>query len=487
MVSCDKCDFTAKSTSELTVHTAESHADSQIVNVLNVSASSNTDKDCEQCTILKTEIDKLKAKEEVIEDLTERFNVAKQMYTEKVREMEKLKEEYKKETEHSSIEKMKVEDTLRNLVKENEKLKRKDDTYVNVFECLNQFLASKGFEISKLGDVQDEKRNVPSQHEGTFVCDICDFETEDRSILTEHNNDVHKSQFKCTKCSLSSSSEQEVVNHDVKEHSNPQLSCQSCDYTSKSADDLKNHIENVHDSIDVVVEENVQNVTVYKCNMCEFSSQVKQMVKGHMSEKHKNKVVLGSFKCDDCNYIGVRKESLEQHRKIKHVEEAKSENIFYCDLCKYETKIEDNMQRHQQDVHHRKMDGRSTDTMPCELCTFIGKTDDALKNHLENVHRFSEPNRRKTGFSNEQRLANGMCVFWQSGNCKFNELCKFAHEEIRRCRFDGHCKTFNCKDFHSQDRKTTSTPPFLYNGSSRFRNIPFAQHRQRAGNPFLRR
>ena len=62
--------------------------------------------------MLKAEIDQLKEKNEVIEELTENFNVAKKMYTEKVGEIEKLKEQYRKDAENSNLEKMKTEDTL---------------------------------------------------------------------------------------------------------------------------------------------------------------------------------------------------------------------------------------------------------------------------------------------------------------------------------------------------------------------------------------
>ena len=144
------------------------------------------------------------------------------------------------------------------------------------------------------------------------------------------------------------------------------------------------------------------------------------------------------------------------------------------------------MQRHKQDVHHRTFGDRPTEKMPCDLCTFVGETENALRNHLESVHSFSEPIRRNTGFSQQQRLANGLCVYWQNGHCKFNDSCRFAHEEIPRCSFDGNCRIFNCKDSHSQDRRTTS-PPFLYNRRPMFRNSPVTQQRQRIGNPFLRR
>ena len=47
-----------------------------------------------------------------------------------------------------------------------------------------------------------------------------------------------------------------------------------------------------------------------------------------------------------------------------------------------------------------------------------------------------------------ERLENGACRNWNSGFCKFNDSCKYAH--IRLCRFQEQCRNpINCRFYHT--------------------------------------
>ena len=122
---------------------------------------------------------------------------------------------------------------------------------------------------------------------------------------------------------------------------------------------------------------------------------------------------------------------------------------------------------------------------PCDMCSFSAPSDEVLRTHLEKNHQFTRMERRRTGYSQEERKRNGVCVFFNRGNCTFEDFCRFAHEEKPQCHFDGHCRNSNCRFLHTKQNQSTpvgssktpvgsSKSPFLYRRG--LQNNPLQRH-----------
>ena len=222
----------------------------------------------------------------------------------------------------------------------------------------------------------------------------------------------------------------------------------------------------------VVIDEVQKKTLIYKCDQCEFQTGEKEVLKAH-AQKHSEKVPIGSFKCTECEYIGIRKDSLEQHVRMKHINRD-TPSMYICDFCPYESVSEINLKKHEQDVHkitkqrsqdkNQKTEKGQALNFPCDVCPYAAYTDKDLSHHLEKEHSFSKVTRRKI-YTKEERKDNGICFHWNYGYCHFLELCKFEHEEIPQCHYDVNCRRQNCRFFHTRRTQSGHASHFLDNRS----------------------
>ena len=86
-----------------------------------------------------------------------------------------------------------------------------------------------------------------------------------------------------------------------------------------------------------------------------------------------------------------------------------------CDNCKYETIIESNLTEH---IKYKHETYRSNST----------------KQYKKSFDRFAK---------------NGkLCIFWNLGFCRHEDLCRFVHEEIPACFYQENCRKEKCPFYH---------------------------------------
>ena len=254
-------------------------------------------------------------------------------------------------------------------------------------------------------------------------------------------------------CNVRCKDEKELVAHIKSDHEKVAHKCKTCNFEADTRNIMKKHVDDVHGSIEVVIEGTQKNC--YKCDQCEFQIDEKEILRAH-AQKHSERVTIGSFNCTECQYIGIRKDSLEQHVRMKHINKDISP-MNICDFCAYESVSEINLRQHEIDVHkitklksqerNQKTEKDQAQNFPCDVCPYVAHTDKELSNHLEEEHSFSKVSRRKI-YTNEERKNNGICFHWNNGYCHFLELCKFAHEQIPQCHYDVNCQRQNCQRTH---------------------------------------
>ena len=112
----------------------------------------------------------------------------------------------------------------------------------------------------------------------THTCNICQFQTSQKSILKNHIKSVH-----------------------LKEKDFP---CKICDYRATQSGNLSRHVKNVHEKSDNIM-----------CDKCKNYIQ-KISLKKHLKQQHDDEATL--FNCKNCTFQTVYSANLKKHVKIVH-------------------------------------------------------------------------------------------------------------------------------------------------------------------------
>ena len=94
---CNECDFTSTTQSELDKHMKE---------------KKRTQPNCTKCSVAEGEITVLKAKVDSLSEVEENYDVARRMYVEKEKELQKSNELHSKDLEKEGLGRLKLEDTV---------------------------------------------------------------------------------------------------------------------------------------------------------------------------------------------------------------------------------------------------------------------------------------------------------------------------------------------------------------------------------------
>ena len=135
--------------------------------------------------------------------------------------------------------------------------------------------------------------------------------------------------------------------------------CELCGFQSSSKQGLKTHISRKHTKYN-------EEVLSIKCEICtsEFTSS-KEMKKHMICHSYTDSLIL-KFKCDECDFWGPNRITMEMHFRRIH-----SENIS-CGLCEYDAKDIETL-----DVHTF-----TCETYKCNACKQNFKNLQDVKNHV---------------------------------------------------------------------------------------------------------
>jgi len=216
----------------------------------------------------------------------------------------------------------------------------------------------------------------------------CDFVGKTRRSLLDHQRS-HTKPFECRDCEKKFSMKQQLKNHRLIQHENPNVfQCKVCKKSLRSKKSLKNHLQ-TH-------EENPAKP--FKCLKCPKSFRLKRKLKLHQMSKHSDSK---PFACDLCP---VRFSILMQIRK--HIEIHKKEKRFKCEICMksfaFKNDFDDHMERHagvklkcnlcdaefltKNALNNHKRYVHSDQSFKCDKCDYIAKNSQLLRGHQE-VHK----------------------------------------------------------------------------------------------------
>ena len=139
--------------------------------------------------------------------------------------------------------------------------------------------------------------------------------------------------------------------------------------------------------------------------------------------------------CEFCDYESVSENNLMKHEADVHM---RTKRQYVCHECKETFENSRMKDEHIKNYHQRSK-------FLCDMCDYNATSDALLRTHLEKNHKFTRVNRKRCGYSKEERETNGPCFYWNKGNCTFEDRCRFSHIEFSFCRYDGFCRNSRCK------------------------------------------
>ncbi|XP_061400088.1 transcriptional repressor CTCFL [Musca vetustissima] len=209
--------------------------------------------------------------------------------------------------------------------------------------------------------------NVTADAEGQFKCQICDYSTNKKFLLTRHFK-THSDDrpYKCSVCERGFKTHTSLMNHINTHLGNKPHKCGDCDMTFTTSGELTRHRRYRH-----------TGVKPHKCTECDYSSvelsKLRRHIRCHTGER--------PYQCPHCTYASPDTFKLKRHMRT-HT----GEKPYECDIC-HARFTQSNSLKYHRLIH-------SVNDKPvfqCNLCpTTCGRKTD-LRLHIQKLHNSDTP------------------------------------------------------------------------------------------------
>ena len=267
-------------------------------------------------------------------------------------------------------------------------------------------------------------------------CDKCDFETEDKNDMDNHNTrDIHDTfsknktliedsivackndspgDYECHLCKYVTRDLKAMDEHTINTHG--MVKCGKCAYSAEDQDLLDNHMKKHTGRI------------IFTCVVCEFEATREVILENHMELKHKKNTdrntkcencekefpalflsryhICGpqyTYPCQLCTFVAIDLEEIVSHQLEYHTNTL---GIHKCGKCDYKTIKRSNIDIHQQTNHQNlkvDIDVRDQVQIQCDQCDYKCTLNIKLKKHKKRVHEDQD--------DKSQRFKCNMCDY----------------------------------------------------------------------------
>ena len=236
-----------------------------------------------------------------------------------------------------------------------------------------------------------------------FMCNLCEYSTEDKPFLIEHVKSVHDSVPNNFPELEEAETESPIVVHDNDnsvvddsteaeseiEETDEVLKCSECGFKTKYAHNLKRHARRTHHGQE-------DAGTELKCKECDYVAKKSSILKKHVKGVHRQTEL---FACgeSECEFRTKWRYNLKAHKKaihgiekeeeVKIAEETEDDDEseegkerFSCRECDFKTLNKKNLSRHVKKTHG------FTQEYSCIQCEFQTNRHQALRDHVKAAH-----------------------------------------------------------------------------------------------------
>lgn len=155
--------------------------------------------------------------------------------------------------------------------------------------------------------VPNLKRHIKFVHEKAprkyymSFCQYCDYSTMNKKHLKKHVSLSHMKRYVCGWCEFYSEDNNEVKQHEGREHRDRHTFCPFCSFFAPKNHEVMEHVQRNHDK--------VYNL---RCKFCDLSFIRGNELDIHIKGKHD---LVTNFKCLECKYKTYTKKHLNAHLK----------------------------------------------------------------------------------------------------------------------------------------------------------------------------
>lgn len=241
-----------------------------------------------------------------------------------------------------------------------------------------------------------KKTHQTSPKVHVYSCDKCPFKTSNHAGFRSHSMTHDIVYFSCAQCNFHTNDPTEKLTHQKshggveKDCGEPALTCDKCQLLFQTIDDLTEH-KNNHDDL------NVSEPGFLKCKYCEFFSNSDTDLSKHVNEcPNRSKNWL---KCPDCPFQTRFAYFMDDHQQTHSENPNDKEEFYKCSICFYYTPRKVFFVRHMLNKHNKtvsvddldkkdkKKTIRKTDGMfKCKECSYETKWRGDLNKHVKKYH-----------------------------------------------------------------------------------------------------
>jgi len=203
--------------------------------------------------------------------------------------------------------------------------------------------------------------------ERPFQCQDCGLGFREKLEMTEHRiKHSETDDFKCVECSKQLNSRDSLYQHVYRNHriAFSEFTCTICGKQFNQRAHLENHEKYHFDENGILL----QNVDMFKCNMCEKFFKYENNLNTHMRSHTE-----GKQQCSICGKYYTTARGLREHITVKHEKISR----FKCLLCGKafvkESSLEIHKKTHLKPIH-------------CEICNQSYKSNNSLVKHKQKEH-----------------------------------------------------------------------------------------------------
>ena len=186
---------------------------------------------------------------------------------------------------------------------------------------------------------KNKKRQNHSKDKDTaIICSICEQNVLTESELRAHITECHVDQFNCCECDFQANNKLILTKHRNSKHNRTEhqnsgyFDCEECNNQFSDKWTLNNHKRDNH-------EVKKQICKFYQQDRCSFSA--KGCWNSHETNKNENTRPTNreEYKCYSCHMIFNSKMGMMKHRKLKHIEEVSKCQKFQTGDCGFSDKF----------------------------------------------------------------------------------------------------------------------------------------------------
>ena len=281
---------------------------------------------------------------DIINEKNEEIERGKLIIQEKEKNIKKIKEAHKKEVQEIQRERIAAQEDLNSLKKENNNIKDKENTLLEIFGMLKKFV--------KIDDNSTD--NITTDPSVANITKTAECSTSPQT-------------YSCKNCKLVASSMDVLNKHIREEHIVTKYPCLDCNFQALSMAVLRAHQDS----------HGARAKTFIKCDECVFTTSSENNLEVHKSKKHSQFV-----KCKLCEKEYNTESELLVHEELDH-----NKSKFICQECTRifpsSKKLQDHMQYQHGVVSH----------YPCDYCGYKFENITDLDEHIAGTHMIVQNNK----------------------------------------------------------------------------------------------